>query len=125
MALEADIPLKSEAPEEVVLAYNGKYKGKLAAWIKTDRSCCGCIQHNRSVCADLSDAKYVTLFEQKPAKGWGWVGITINSSKNEVITTIFESRYSEKSLKWLENTQDKLVELFKLEAQYENHGYDA
>jgi len=125
VGLEADLPLKSEVPSVIEKTYNEKYSGKLVAWFDENLGKCGCVYLNRSATAETIDLEYVSIYELKPAKSWGHVGITLNSKKGQVVATLFSSRHSEESLVWLRATQEKLVPFFNLKAKYENHGYDA
>ena len=122
--VEADIPLKNQAPEEVLSLYETCEKGTLVAWISADEKLCGCIRHNRSVAAETEHAAVLSVFEIKPAKGTGWVGMTINSKEGEVLATLFESRYSRNSLNWLKGVQPELAKLLGLAQQYRDEGYD-
>ncbi|MBD3587358.1 hypothetical protein HHX48_16600 [Salinimonas sp. HHU 13199] len=125
LILEASISLKSEAPEEVVNQYEPSYSNKLVAWIIGNEESCGVIQNNRSVCAQYKSAKSITLYEIKPAKGCGWVGITINDHEGNELATLLESRHSEKSLSWLKTTQEVLADSFGLKVEFEDRGWDA
>jgi len=125
VTLEADIPLKSEAPLEIIEKYESQYSNKLVAWVTESGENCGVIQNNRSVSAELTCAESVTLHEMKPAKGWGWVGLTIKDSNGEVLATFFQSRHSEQSLKWLKVTQKILAKSFFLKEEFEDLGCDA
>ncbi len=125
ITLEAGIPLKSEAPAEIRVEYEISYSNRLVAWVSSNGKLCGVIQNNRSVVADLRVSECLTLYEMKPAKGWGWVGITIKDSHGNVLYTLFESRHSEKSLEWLQATQDILADVFGLRKEFQDLGCDA
>jgi len=124
VGLEADLPFKSESPSAIEKIYNEKYSGKLVAWSDESLGKCGCVYFYRSATAETSDLEYVSIYELKPAKSWGHVGITLNSKEGRVVTTLFSSRHSEESLVWLKATQEKLVAFFNLKPKYEDHGYD-
>jgi hypothetical protein len=122
VTLEASIPLNTDTPEDIKGVYEEKYFGKLAAWVSPNTI--GCIQNNRCAYTNKDYAVYLTLFEIKPAKGSGWLGLTVNSKENQVMVTLFQSRHSEKSLRWLEKTQEDMASFYKLEAQYNDRGFD-
>jgi hypothetical protein len=71
------------------------------------------------------NADILSLYEERPAKGSGWVGITVKTSTDVVIATLFESRHSEKSLNWLKTIQPILALAFDLKTEYEDLGYNA
>lgn len=125
VGLEADIPLKAEAPPMVEKLYEEKYSGKLVAWIDKELRKCGCVYLNRSTTADLKSLKTVSIYEIKPAKGWGNVGIALKSTEGEVLAVLFSSRHSEQSLEWLKATQKKLAAFLNIKSEYEDHGLDA
>ena len=125
IGLEADLPMKVDVPTNVEKLYKEKYSDKLVAWLDKNTDKCGCIYLNRSATADLSKTRLISIYEIKPAKGWGHVGSTLKCAQGEVLATLFSSRYSEQSLEWLETTQKKLASFFDIETEYESLGYDA
>ena len=124
VTLEASIPLKSEAPDDVIKEYESTYKGRLAIWKSSRSDSFGCIQNNRSVKAILSQAEKVVVYEIKPAKGSGWVGMTVQNESGEELVTLFNSRYSQLSINWLNRTQAKVAEFLELQTEFQDLGYD-
>lgn len=125
VTLEASIPLSSKAPEEVVAKYEINYKERLVVWKYNEMDLCGCIQNNRSVKAVLSHAYKVVVYEIKPAKGSGWVGMTLQTESGTELVTLFSSRYSKLSINWLNRTQEKVADFLGLETELQDMGYDA
>jgi hypothetical protein len=123
--VEADIPLKDQAPLEIKVKYNEFYKNKFVAWVNDDLSLIGCIKNNRSVSAKCSEAAVIELYEMEPARGGGYVGLDIKSKAGESVAVVASARYSQKSLKWLKEIQPILAKVFKLEETYAYHGKDA
>jgi hypothetical protein len=125
VGVEADIPLKDQAPVEVKERYVSDYKNKFIAWISEDGKNIGCIKNNRSVGASLAEAHSIQLYEMDPAKGTGFVGLKIVSASGECLAVIAASRYSVESLKWLKEAQPILASAFDLQETYEYQGKDA
>jgi hypothetical protein len=123
--VEADIPLKDQAPTEIKENYDHSYKNKFIAWVNNDGSLIGCIKNNRSIAAESSKAAVIVLYEREPAKGDGYVGLEIKSETGECLARVAGSRYSQKSLLWLKQIQPILAKVFKLRETYEYHGKDA
>lgn len=123
--VEADIPLKDQAPTEVRDEYDRSSKNKFIVWVSSDSKLIGCIKNNRSISADFEFAVAVELYEMKPAKGSGYVGLDIKSKNGECLAVIASSRYSQRSLQWLKQIQPILAKVFHLEQRYEYHGKDA
>ena len=123
--VEADIPLEDQAPIEVKQRYNESYKNKFVAWRNEELNLFGCIKNNRSISAKCSEGTILELYEMEPAKGSGYVGLTIKSEDGKSIAAIARARYSEKSLTWLKEIQPILAKTFKLQEHYEYHGKDA
>lgn len=123
--VEADIPLKDQAPIEVKERYNDDCKNKFIAWVNDDRSFIGCIKNNRSISAKSSDAVAIELYEMEPAKGGGYVGLDIISESGGCVAVIAHSRYSQKSLQWLKEIQPILAKAFNLKETYDYQGKDA
>lgn len=121
---EATIPLKSEAPADVIREYEKNHKGKLVIWKSIEKDECGCIQNNRSVNTSLSNAARVVVFEIKPAKGSGWVGMTLQDDSGKELVTLFISRYTQLSINWLNRTQVKVSEFLGLQSEFQDFGYD-
>jgi hypothetical protein len=125
ITIEAEIPLKSEAPASVVELYSKNDKNNLIAWKTDDEKYFGCIKNNRSISILFDKSYIVSLFEERPAKGSGWVGITIKTSAGEVLATLFQSRHSISSLNWLKSVQHLLASTFDLKEEYEDLGNNA
>jgi len=123
--VEADIPLKDQAPTEVKERYANSCKNKFIAWTSEDGKLIGCIKNNRSVAASSAEADTVELYEMEPAKGTGFVGLNIISENGECLAVIAASRYSTKSLSWLKNIQPVLAKAFGLKETYDYQGKDA
>lgn len=123
--VEADIPLKDQAPKEVRDEYDRSSKNKFIAWVSNDTNLIGCIKNNRSISAEFDSAEAVELYEMEPAKGSGYVGLDIKSKNGECLAVIASSRYSQKSLQWLKQVQPILAKVFQLKETYEHHGKDA
>lgn len=123
--VEADIPLKDQAPIEVKERYAMGYENKFIAWISEDGKNIGCIKNNRSISVSLNEAHSIQLYEMEPAKGHGFVGLDIISASGECLAVIAGSRYSVKSLKWLKEIQPLLATTFDLQEAYEYQGKDA
>ena len=123
--VEADIPLKDQAPSGVKEKYTNSCKDKFIAWTSEDGKFIGCIKNNRSVVASTAEAYAVELYEMEPAKGTGFVGLDIISENGECLVVIAASRYSKKSLSWLKNIQPVLAKAFGLKETYDYQGKDA
>jgi len=123
--IEADIPLKDQAPIDVKTKYNESYNNKFVAWVHNDLGLIGCIKNNRSISAKCSEAAVIELYEMEPAKGGGYLGLDIKSKGGECLAVVAHSRHSEKSLKWLKEIQPILAKAFSLKETYEYHGKDA
>ena len=124
VTLEASIPLKSEAPEAVVAEYESRYSGKLVLWKDIQLGMCGCVHNNRSVVANIDAAAFVTVYEMKPAKSSGWVGMGLRTKNGEELVTLFDSRYSQLSINWLQRTQPKVAEFLQLDTSFVDLGCD-
>ncbi|PKG36976.1 hypothetical protein [Psychromonas sp. Urea-02u-13] len=125
ITVEAEIPLKSEAPESVVGLYNKNERNNLIGWKTEDGKYLGCIKNNRSISVLSDESSVLSLYEERPARGAGWVGMTIKSSTGEILATLFQSRHSVNSLNWLKSTQHLLAKAFNLKEEYEDLGYNA
>ncbi|WCN08899.1 hypothetical protein [Marinomonas mediterranea] len=123
--LETLIPLKSDAPADVVNEYEINHKALLTVWKNTETDLCGCIQNNRSVNTVLSYADKVVVYEIKPAKGSGWVGMTLQSEAGKELVTLFSIVYSQSSINWLIATQEQVANFLGIKAEFQDLGYDA
>lgn len=65
------------------------------------------------------------VYEIKPAKGSGWVGMTLQSESGKELVTFFSSRYSQLSINWLNRTQEKIADFLGLKTEFQDLGYDA
>ena len=124
VTLEASIPLKSDAPDEVVSEYRNRFGGKLVVWKNAESMICGCIHNNRSVVAPLKELGNVCVYEMKPAKSTGWVGMCLKTHSGEDVVTLFDSRHSDLSMKWLLATQEKVASFLSLGSTFQDLGYD-
>ncbi|TLM73200.1 hypothetical protein ACONUD_02330 [Microbulbifer harenosus] len=125
ITVEADIPLKDEAPEEIKEKYASTLQGKFIAWSTSNGELIGCIKNNRSVCARIEEVKYIELYEMVPAKGWGELGLAFMAENGSCVSLIASSRHSLESRMWLVMLQEKLVNLFGIPAKYSDLGPDA
>ncbi len=123
--VEADIPLKDQASDEIKKKYNNEgCKNKFVAWVSESGTFIGCIKDNRSISVESSKATTVELYEMESAKGGGYVGLDIVSENGECLAVVAHSRYSQKSLQWLKKIQPVLAGVFNLEKAYRYHGKD-
>ena len=122
--VEADIPLKDEAPEGVKAKYSNTCKFEFVAWGEK-RKISGCIRIGRSILLDSSKANILELCEMEPAKGSGYVSLEAKSADGGNPVVIVSARHCPKALSWLKEIQLLLVENFELEKSYQYHGKDA
>lgn len=123
--VEADVPLTNDAPADVATLYAERENGNLVAWVSDDGRWFGCIRLNRSVAVPSAAAEALSLFELKPARGAGVVGISVNAPNGEPLRTLLQCRHSEPSLLWLKSVRRELARVFHLREEYEDLGYDA
>ena len=121
--VEADLKFGvDEAPIEVRERYDSLHTGELVAFA-TFKNEYGFIRLNRSVTFKYSVESKISLYEVKPAKGSGHVGLSIKSNDQDV--SVVSSRHSKKSFEWLTEVQKILEKSFELEAIFEDYGFDA
>lgn len=124
ITMTTSIPFESNAPKEVIDEYVNSCNESVAIWKYSEMDLCGCIHNNRSVKAVLSHAHKVVVYEVKPAKGSGWVGITLQNDSDKELVTLFGLRYSQSSINWLNRTQEEVGEFLGLKTEFQDLGYD-
>jgi hypothetical protein len=123
--VEADIPLKNEAPEEVKEKYAARCKSEFVAWGVQAGVLSGCIRSGRSIQIESEIVEIIELCVMEPAKGSGYVSLEAKSQDGSYTEVIASARYSQKSLSWLKELQFELIKTFNLRENYQYHGKDA
>ena len=122
--VEADIPLKDEAPENVKQRYSKHNWGELIIWADDKAGNFGCIRYNRSITMPLSDLKSIELQEMKPGKGAGYVHLSFVSKDGKNLGSIYSRVCTKKSFDWLSKIQPEIAETLNVEQKFSDHGYD-
>ena len=123
--VEADIPLKEEAPEKIKQHYSDYNWGDLIIWTDDEEGVFGCIRFNRSITMPLSELGSVELQEMKPGKGSGYVHLSFVSKEGKQLGGIYSRVCAKKSFDWLSEIQPQIAETLNVEQRFADHGYDA
>ena len=123
--IEADIPLKDDAPEEIKDRYIESNWGDLIVWANKEDGKFGCIRYNRSIAMPLTEIDSIELQEMKPGKGPGYVHLSFVSGGGKTLGGIYSSVFSRGSLEWLSKIQPLIADSLNIEQAISDHGYDA
>ena len=123
--VEADLPLKDEAPDDVKKQYSKSNWGELVIWSNNENDSFGCIRYNRSITMLLSELGSIELQEMKPGRGRGYIHLVFISRDSNHLGGIYSGECTKKSFDWLSKIQPEIAGALNIEQKFSDHGYDA
>ncbi len=122
--VEADIPLKDDAPEEIKQRYSERNWGDLIIWANKEDDSFGCIRYNRSIALPLSEIDSIELQKMKPGKGAGYVHLSFVNRDGKNLGGIYSKAFSKTSFEWLSKIQPLIADSLSIKQKISDHGYD-